>query len=294
MAYTTNPYVGKTRRLAVNDVRIRKLTYLQAALKYGVTKGTICKWMKKASPDHREFINTLPSRPKYHPNQLSSSTVRRIVELRAILKRCAPVIHEHLRQEGISVSLSSVARVLRRLKLTRKKRQARYYTPLPRPVSDAPGALVQVDTIHYVRPNNTRFYIYALIDTYTRLAYAEYHPKLRQHISLKVVSRAQEKFGFKFNTVQTDNGPEFKDYLNFGLKRNRISLRHSRVRTPNDNAHVERFNRTIQEECFDRKNPNERTASKRLTEYIAYYNEKRLHLGLNLLTPTQFVSKVLT
>lgn len=116
---------------------------------------------------------------------------------------------------------------------------------------------MEVDTIHFVRPNTSRFYIYTLIDVYSRLAYAEYPPKLSQKNSLKFVKAAQKKFVFKFFTVQTDNGPEFKDHFNIELKRNKITLRHSRVRTPNDNAHLERFNRTLQEECFQGRRPNE-------------------------------------
>src|SRR3990167_4480297 len=106
MSYNTNPYAPKARRLAVNDVIFRKLTYSQAALKYGETKATICKWVKRASSDHREFIETTPSRPKSHPNQLPEATINRIVELRKGLKRYAPVLHAHLREEGFSVSLS--------------------------------------------------------------------------------------------------------------------------------------------------------------------------------------------
>jgi len=293
MAYITNPYVGKTRRLAVNDVIYRGLSYSQAALKYGVTKGTVCKWMKRASGDHREFIETLPSRPKSHPHQLPEATISRLIELRKTLGRCAPVLHAHLTNEGYQISLPSVQRTLKRQGLVRKKkRQARYYTPIPRPVSDCPGALVQVDTIHYVRSNTTRFYIYSLIDTYSRVAYAEYHSKLSQKISLAVIKKAQKSFGFRFFTVQTDNGPEFKDFLDIALRRNKILLRHSRVRTPNDNAHVERFNRTLQEECFKGRRPNEKKANQQLTSYLNYYNNARLHLGINLQTPAT-VSKLL-
>jgi len=151
MAYTTNPYVGRTRRDAVNDVRFHELTQVQAALKYGVVRSTIWKWVKRAPSHNREFINTLPSRPKSHPNQLPDSTITRIIELRMGLGRCAPVLHAHLKQEGFSVSLSSVERTLKRFDLTRKRKPAKYYTPLPRPVAGCPGALVQVDTIHYVR-----------------------------------------------------------------------------------------------------------------------------------------------
>jgi len=60
-------------------------------------------------------------------------------------------------------------------------------------------------------------------------------------------------------------------------------------KSKNDNAHIERFNRTIQEECFRRRPPNELTVRHELKKYIAFYNNDRLHLSLDLLTPTQFV-----
>lgn len=93
--------------------------------------------------------------------------------------------------------------------------------------------------------------------------------------------------------MQTAHGPEFASGLLFRLDRAGIKLRHSCIRMPNDNAHIERFNRTIQEECFNRLYPNERTIKRDIATYINYYNNGRLHLSLNLLTPTQFVVKVL-
>jgi len=293
MAYTSNPYAPKARKEATNLVKKGLKTAVVARM-YGVNRTTLWRWLSRASKHSREFIPTLPSRPKSHPNQVSQEVVNRLIALRLKFVRCAPVIHAHLLLEGYKISLSSVGRILKREGLVRKKkRQARYYTPLPRPTSDCPGALVQVDTIHFVRADGSRFYVYALIDTFSRLAYAEYHPKLSQKNSLQVIKRAQRSFGFKFFMVQTDNGPEFRDFLDTELKRNKISLRHSRVRTPNDNAYVERFNRTLQEECFQSRRPKERTIKEELNNYLNYYNQNRLHLSLNLLTPNQFVAKVL-
>ncbi len=150
-----------------------------------------------------------------------------------------------------------------------------------------------MDTIHIVKADKSRFYIYTLIDIFSRLAYAEYYPKLSQQLSLQVVFHAQELFGFQFAMIQTDNGSEFKDWFQAALGKARVKLRHSRIRKPNDNAHIERFNRTIQEECFGTKIPREKTIKGELSTYIAYYNNDRLHLSLNLRTPTQFVAKVL-
>lgn len=297
MPYTSNPYAPKARMIARNDVLHRGLSMAEAGRKYGVTRSAVWKWMKKAKErriNGNSLLWTQSSAPYRHPNMLKPKVVNRIIELRQELKRCAPVIHQHLKNEGFTVSLSSVERLLRRLELTRKKRQAVPYMPIPRPDPLFPGALVEVDTIHFVRSDYSRCYVYAVIDVYSRLGYAEYHQSFSHKASFEVILNAEKYFGFKFKTVQTDNGPEFSESLWHLLRRKKIVLRHSRVRKPNDNAHVERFIRTIQEECFGRTNPREETVRGQLKNYILYYNERRLHLSLNLETPTHFVSKVLT
>lgn len=294
MAYTSNPYLGKVRRLAVNDVKYRRMSYQQVALKYGVTKSAVCKWVQRAPSDHRIFIETKPSRPHHHPDELDPKIVQRILELRERYKRCAPVIHAYAAQEGIQISVSSVGRILQRYGVTHSKRKPHWGTNPHRPISDALGALVQMDTMHVVKADYSRFYIYAVIDTFSRLGYAEYQPRIPQKTSTQVLFKAKEYFGFPFSTVQTDNGPEFKHGFGFSLALANIQVRHSRVRTPNDNAHVERFIRTIQDECFNGKMPKEHTVSDQLKEYIEFYNTKRLHLSLDFMTPTQIVSKVLS
>lgn len=294
MPYTSNPYAGKARRLAVNDVLSGRFSQAQAARKYGVVESTISKWMRRAPKHNNQKIDTCSSAPKHHPNQLKPEIENRIIELRKTLKRCAPILHAQLRLEGILVSLSSVERALRRHKLTRKKKQATPYVPLPRPVALAPGTLVEVDTIHLIRSNGQRVYVYALIDLYSRLAYAECHASISHRISYQVVVHAQRYFGFPFQMVQTDHGAEFSDSFSSLLKRKKILLRHSRVRKPNDNAHIERFNRTIQEECLQGKPLEEKTLRRELKKYLVFYNTKRLHLSLDCQTPTQFLSKVLT
>lgn len=293
MPYVSNPLMGKVRRLAVNDVKFKRLTQSQAARKYGVNRSAIHKWIKRADPDHRVFIDTLPSRPHHHPSELSEDIVRRILDLREKLHRCAPVIHAHLTNEGYCVSLASVGRVIARYGLSRKRKRAPWGSRIPRPLSDCPGALVEIDTMHVVRTDYSRYYIYAVIDTFSRLGYAKYISHMTQRASISVIQEASDYFGFPFQVVQSDNGPEFKQGFEFRLQKEDIAVRHSRIRRPNDNAHIERFIRTIQDECFSGKYPKERTADQQLKEYLTYYNEKRLHLSLNLMTPRAFVSKVM-
>lgn len=96
--------------------------------------------------------------------------------------------------------------------------------------------------------------------------------------------------------IQSDHGPEFSTWFTHALLRMRIGHRHSRVRKPNDNAHIERFNRTIQEECLIGVPRQVDTFTQAICEYLPYYNTERLHMGIDFKTPAQMLlgdSKVL-
>lgn len=298
MSYTSSPYAPKARYEAARLVVKDGLKKAVVARMYGVNKSTISRWVERFPRNHNQYgqyISTLSSAPNTHPNQTSERIVEEIVRLRKRYKRCAPVIHAHLERLGYKIDVRTVGRILKREGLIRRKKQATYYKSIyPRPEANYPGDLIQMDTVHYIRSTGERFYLYTLIDVYSRLVYVEYHPKLSQRISFEVIKRAQKYLKFNFKMIQTDHGPEFKDGLTYMLQRSCIKLRHSRVRKPNDNAHIERFNRTIQEECFDSKLPEERIITKLLKEYLEYYNKERLHLSLNCQTPTEFVAKVLS
>lgn len=161
-----------------------------------------------------------------------------------------------------------------------------------RPLALKPGDLVQTDTVHLVNwQTKQRVYLFTLIDVYSRWAYVEYHRTISQKISLDFLMRAQDYADFKFRTVQSDNGPEFGRWLSDHLQTRGIVLRHSRVRKPNDNAHIERFNRTIQEEGIHRLFPNPHTIHGQLSKYLAYYNEQRLHSSLQYRTPLEMLQR---
>lgn len=294
MPYTSNPYAPKARRLAVNDVRIRKLKVSLVARKYGVHRSTIYSWLSKAMPDHKTHIQTLSSAPKSHPNQLSKKLVDKVVEFRKRYNRCAPIVHKRMLNAGYNISLSSVERILRRRGLTRKKRQLKpKYGVIKRPKARKPGDLVQIDTIHFVKSNGTRFFVYAVIDLYSRMGYVEYSSYVSSRRSFEVIKNALDYLPFNFKTVQADNGSEFSESLYFKLREQNIKFRHSRVRKPNDNAHVERFIRTIQEEGKISPIVSEKVVRKRLERFLAYYNYERLHLALQCKTPAEIVVKVL-
>lgn len=131
-----------------------------------------------------------------------------------------------------------------------------------------------MDTVHlHDHRTKKRTYLYTLVDIYSRWAYAEYHQVLSQDIAAAVVKRGQAYAGVHFATVQADNGPEFGRRFEELLQVSGTTVRHSRVRRPNDNAHIERFNRTIQEECVGSTNPFSGELYGKVANYLAYYNE---------------------
>ena len=153
MSYFNNPLLPKARRFAVNLVLKEGTTVSVAARKCGIHRSTLYRWLTKAKDLHgRAGIPTTSSRPHAHPRQLSEAVIRRIVELRNTVGRCAAYLHALLKREGIIVSLTSVGRVLARRGLLYswhgrpgKQRRRR----MPRPRVERPGDLVQVDTIHF-------------------------------------------------------------------------------------------------------------------------------------------------
>lgn len=298
MAYSNNPLLPKARRLAVNLVLKQGLTQAQAARKVGVHRSTIYRWIKKTKGLHGgAFIHTTSSRPHAHPRQLPATVIKRILELRWQLKRCAAVLHAVLRREGVMVSLASVNRVLARHSLTNswhgqpgKQRHKR----TPRPRVEAPGDLVQVDTVHFNakwgKSAGVKHYLYTLIDLKTRWVYAWASPRQNPELSAKFVMEAQKLFPYPFKIIQTDNGQEFSKKFEAILNENGMQQRRIRLGKKNDNAHIERFNRTIQDECLGRW-PTPSTIQRKIDPYLDFYNNKRLHLGIQCNTPVDVLRR---
>lgn len=297
MAYSSNPLLPKARVWAIKLVIQEDLPLLVAARRAGIHRVTLWRWLKRwqeSGYDTRhKYLPTVSSRPKRPAGCLSKVVVERIVYWRQRTGRCAAMVHAHCKREGTVVSLASVKRVLKRLGLLRPvSKWKRYRKSVPRPPVTNPGTLVQTDTIHLVHPlTKQRVYLYTLIDLYSRWAYVEYHEHLSQKLSLAFLARGQAWAGFKFQCVQADNGPEFGIWLKDMLASRGTTLRHSRVRKPNDNAHIERFNRTIQEECLLSRHPQSETIHQKLFGWLAYYNEERLHSGIQYRTPAEMLRR---
>jgi transposase InsO family protein len=237
-------------------------------------------------------LPTRSSRPNTSPRALKKEIVEAIIKKRLGRRRCGQHIFHELKREGVSVSLISVQRTLDRLGFLKKcspwKRPHDY---TERSEVTHPGALLEVDTVHIMLPDGSRLYICTLIDLYSRFAYAEVVKKISGAASFNFVARAKLCASFSFTMVQTDNGPEFQKMFKYRIAKLGVVHRHSRVRKSNDQAHIERFNRTIQEECLDRTVCTFLNFKKVLKEYLMYYNNERIHMGINYQTPMEVLRR---
>ena len=290
MAYTNDPRMAKVRRDAVRLVKYRGWSTRKVARHYGFAQSTIVAWCKRDVTGGWHELPTRSSRPKSHPRQLNDDVVRKIIDIRLEHNRSAEVVHKRLKDEhGIDVSLSSVKRTLDRHGLTRKRSPwKRYHPPQPRPEANKPGDLVQMDTIHLMQTKVERMYVFTALDVYSRWAYARAYDRANARTGIYFFRYSQKHAPFSFQTIQSDHGPEFSTHF---TERISTTHRHSRVRKPNDNAHLERFNRTIQTELIYSLKPDVQLINKHLPDYLRWYNEERHHFGLNLETPMNIINR---
>jgi len=287
MAYTNNPHLPKVRRNTVNLVLLNGWPIRKAARYVGVEPSTVLRWLRKADMfNSHALIPTESSRPKHHPRELSGDIIDKIVEIRLKHNRCAEVVYQELLNQGIPISLSSVKRTLSRQGLIKKRSPwKRWHFEVERPLALNPGDLVQIDTIHLI-PG--KLYVYTLIDVLSRWAQALVTERINTRRSLSFVCSSERIFPFNFSMLQSDHGSEFSQWFTENIKAQLGSNhRHSRVRMPSDNGHLERFNRTLQDECLRDIPRTLKSYEKAIPEYIHYYNNERLHLGLKLKTPQQ-------
>src|SRR3954464_11851351 len=99
MPYTSNPQAPRVRRDAAQFAKQHGVR--TAARRYGVSPGTITKWMQKAAVIGLHPIPTGSSRPKHHPKELSEELVWKIFNTRLKVKRSAEVVHRILQDQGI-------------------------------------------------------------------------------------------------------------------------------------------------------------------------------------------------
>jgi putative transposase len=203
------------------------------------------------------------------------------------------------RQYRLIINKKKVYRLCKELGILRPQRQKR--TSYPRNIArnrlvTASNQLFETDIKYgYITGEDRFFFIQSCLDVFDRSIVA-YHIGLS--CEAKDVIRTIQAALFKRQlfdaevkpVVRSDNGPQFISHA-FRQACEQFKLEHERIppKTPNLNAHIEAFHRLLQDECLSRfefKTYGE--AYEAVTEYISFYNERRIHSSLQDLSPNEF------
>ena len=96
-----------------------------------------------------------------------------------------------------------------------------------------------------------KLYTLTAIDLASRFAFAYTYTSLSSRSALNFYQKLEKVYPYPIQLVKTDNGLEFQGVFEQYLDKIGVTHYFSYPKTPQSNAYIERFNRTIQEECIE-------------------------------------------
>lgn len=153
-----------------------------------------------------------------------------------------------------------------------------------------PGKLWHIDTIVTDWYGKKRSITTAIEDK-TKLAYARVYKNHSSRSASDFLKRLVYLSAGDISIIHSDNGSEFAGEFEKATTDLSIFQVYSRVRTPNDNPALERFNRTIQEEWLNMSEvglDDIHDANHDLTNWLIEYNSVRPHASLDYQTPLEY------
>lgn len=140
-----------------------------------------------------------------------------------------------------------------------------------------------------------RCYFICAIDIYTKYAWCKLVGNLSSRQAKLALMEFKGKFPYEIKAIQTDNGSEFLGEFEKYLEEQGIPHNFIYPRSPKINSIVERFNRTIQEEFIQRNDHlgiDTEKFNTDLLKYLSWYNQKRPHHTLGLVSPQSFINNL--
>ncbi len=238
------------------------------------------------------------SRAAYYRTPVSTDRDAEVIEaLNALIERhprwgfwmCRKV----LKRQGRPWNHKRVYRVYRAMRLNQKRRAKRRLPervkrPLvvPQRANEVWSADFMCDTLY----SGNRFRTFNVIDDFNLECLAvEIDTSITGKRLIRVFERLREERGLP-ETLRVDNGPEFLsgDFVAWA-EENGMAIQYIQPGEPNQNAYVERFNRTYREEFLSLylfRNLNE--VREGTHAWRIEYNERRPHDALGDLTPEEY------
>ncbi len=286
---------------------IRKAKILSHFNKYGLestlhafktSRRSIYRWKRelKLHHNHLNTLNNKSTKPNKTRERIINEELKdQIIKLRNEHPNIGKTQIYHLIKSKIKTSESMVGRYIKYLKEKRLlplrgQKPYKYKKKVNKSRREVKQGF-EIDTV--VRHiYGTKWYFVNAIDIKTRKAFS--------HLSINHSSKGTREIfktiDIKIDELQTDNGSEFLDLFHEYCEKHNIKHNFIYPSTPKMNAHIERFNRTLEEEfikwnrhlMYDRDKIDE--LKERLKTYIDWYNNERPHTSLGFISPMMYIN----
>lgn len=267
---------------------------------YEVKKTTFYKW-KRAYKKHGER-GLLRQKPIAHnfPNQIKPEVVNKVLQLREDHKLGTWRIKWYLeRYHDINISESSVYRILKRNNVKRLDRKTtRRAMHSKRYAKETPGHHVQVDVKFLIfdtqEGKKLKRFQFTAIDDSTRIRALKIYEKHNQLSAIDFINYVIDRFPFRINTIQTDNGHEFQSKFHWHVEDLGMRHRYIKARTPQLNGKVERSHLTDKREFYQLLTyTDDVDLNKKLKDWENFYNFDRPHGAFKGKTPYEVLKSKL-
>ncbi len=156
---------------------------------------------------------------------------------------------------------------------------------------------MELDTIiRFV--DGTKRYILTAIDVERKFAFAGAYTSHSSKSAADFLRKVIEVCPFEIDELQTDNGSEFALFFEEACTLLGLTHFNTHVRSPKENAFIERFNRTISEDFIMRNRPLLRddvpAFNLKMVDWLLWYNTIRPHESLGMVSPLRYIVSTLT
>ena len=199
-----------------------------------------------------------------------------------------------LRRKGYAWNHKRVYRVYCALKLNQKRRAKKRIPQRARQPLFLPGKVNQVWSADFMSDSlyaGKRFRTFNVIDDYNREVLAiEIDTSITAKRLIRVFERLRKERGLP-HLLRVDNGPEFLSGAFVGwAEQAGMMICYIQPGEPNQNAYVERFNRTYRNEVLDLYLFSNLEEVREITYWwMIEYNEERPHDSLDDLAPVEYM-----
>lgn len=256
---------------------------------YGVAREILGRWWTRYVRDDLAGLQPSSRRPLHSPTQLPGAQEAAILRLRRQRLSAARIAH------ALRVGHGTVQRVLARHGVNQLPRPAR---PTPRRYEkQRPGELVHIDLKYLPALRNARYdFEFAAVDDFSREAVVSIQTDATSRTAARFLEHVAATLPYPIEAVLTDNAFAFT--MRHALHADRLTrfqqvcaasgITHHLLRpyAPQSNGKVERFFRTVNDECLHVRRLFTFVARSRAVEqFVWYYNHERPHLSLGGMTP---------